>query len=114
MQGYQAPAGAPAFCTRLATMTELDQLPVSIGTLAAGTDVEARTQVAALMRELRGVLSAVRSEGGSDDLAAALDGLVRALGQVADGPLPDPVLAGVTAGLEQVAVQAQPVCGFPT
>lgn len=114
MLGYEAPAGAPDFCNRLAALTELDRLPVSIGTLAAGTDVEARTQVSGAMRELRVALSGVRSEGGHDGLAAALDRLVLALGQVGDGPLPDPVRGEVTAGLEQVAVEAQPACGFPT
>jgi hypothetical protein len=111
---YEAPAGAPGFCTRLASLTELDRLPVSLGTLAAGTDVEARTQVSGAVGELRGVLSDVRSQGGHEVLASALDGLVQALGQVGGGPLSEPVRNGVTAGLEQVAVQAQPACGFPT
>jgi hypothetical protein len=110
---YEAPAGAPDFCSRLATLAELDRLPVSIGTLAAGKDVEARAQVSGVVRELRGVLADVRSEGGHDGLVTALDDLVHALGEVGNGPLPDPVRVAVTAGLEQVDVQAQPTCGFP-
>jgi hypothetical protein len=114
VMAYKAPAGAPGFCSRLATLTELGGLPASIGMLVAGTDVEARTQVAGVVRELRGVLSTVRSEGGQQDLVTALDGLVQALGQVGEGPLPDPVRSGVTAGLDQVAAEVQPLCGFPT
>ena len=110
---YEAPADAPDFCSRLASLDGLGRLPVSIGTLAAGKDVEARAQVSAVVRELRGVLADVRSEGGHGDLVTALDGLVQALGEVGDGPLPDPVRGAVTAGLEQVDVQAQPTCGFP-
>lgn len=113
MPSYEAPADAPDFCSRLASVAELGRLPVSIGTLAAGRDVEARAQVSGVVRELRGVLADVRSEGGHAGLVAALDGLVHALGEVGDGPLPDPVRGAVTAGLEQVDVQAQPTCGFP-
>ncbi len=111
---YEAPAGAPAFCTRLASMAELGQLPVAIGTLTAGKDVESRAQVSGVVRELRGVLADVRAEGGHGGLATALDGLVQALGQVGEGPLREPVPGAVTAGLEQVDLQVQPVCGFPT
>jgi hypothetical protein len=110
---YEAPAGAPDFCSRLASLDELGRLPVSIGTLAAGKDVEARAQVSGVVRELRGVLADVRSEGGHGGLVTALDDLVHALGAVGDGPLPDPVRDSVTTGLEQVDVQAQPTCGFP-
>jgi hypothetical protein len=110
---YEAPAGAPAFCSRLASLAELGRLPVSIGTLAAGTDVEARAQVSVVVRELRGVLTDVRSEGGHGGLVTALDGLVQALGEVGHGPLVDPVRGAVAAGLQQVDVQAQPTCGFP-
>jgi hypothetical protein len=106
---YEAPAGAPAFCSRLASLAELGRLPVSIGTLAAGPDVEARAQISSVVRELRGVLADVRAEGGHGGLVTALDGLVRALGEVGDGP----VGGAVAAGLEQVDVQAQPTCGFP-
>ena len=66
-----------------------------------------------MVRELRSVLADVRSEGGHVGLVTALDGLVHALGEVGDGPLPDPVRGAVTAGLERVDVQAQPTCGFP-
>lgn len=111
---YAAPDGAPAFCSRLASLAEFGRLPVSIGTLTAGKDVEARAQVSEVVRELRGVLADVRSEGGHDGLTTALDGLVQSLGQVGDGPLPEPVRGAVTAGLEQVDRQAQPACGFPT
>jgi hypothetical protein len=110
---YEAPAGAPDFCSRLASLVELGRLPVSIGTLAAGKDVEARAQVSGVVRELRGVLADVRSEGGHGGLVTALGGLVHALGEVGDGPLPDPLRGAVTAGLEQVDLQAQPTCGFP-
>ena len=111
---YEAPAGAPAFCSRLASLAELGGLPESIGTLAAGDDVEARAQVAGVVREFRDVLADVRSEGGHAGLVKALDGLVQSLGQVGDGPLPEPVQGAVAAGLQQVDVQAQPTCGFPT
>lgn len=110
---YEAPADAPGFCAQFASMSELNRLPVSIGTLAAGTDVEARTQVSGVVRELRAVLAGVRAEAGHGDLATALDGLVQALAQVGDGPLTARVRGEVTAALEQVDVQAQPACGFP-
>ncbi|MDT0278308.1 hypothetical protein [Blastococcus goldschmidtiae] len=114
LPAYEAPGGTPAFCHRLASLEELGRLPVSIGTLAAGTDVEARTQVTSAARELLAVLSDVRTEGGHDGLATALEGLVGALGEVGNGPLTDPVRGAVTAGLAQVGTQAQPACGFPT
>lgn len=114
LSAYQAPGGAPGFCDRLASLQELGRLSVSIGTLAAGPDVEARTQVTAAARELLAVLSDVRTEGGHDGLATALEGLVGALGEVGNGPLTDPVRGAVTAGLDQVGAQAQPACGFPT
>ncbi|MBJ7452950.1 MAG: hypothetical protein JHC71_12840 [Blastococcus sp.] len=110
---YEAPAGAPDFCSRLASVAELDRLPVSIGTLAAGEDVEARAQVSGVVRELRGVLADVSAEGGHGGLVTALGGLVHALGEVGDGPLPEPVRGAVAAGLEQVDVQTQPTCRFP-
>lgn len=114
LPAYEAPGGAPGYCARLAALEELGRLPDSIGALTAGTDVEARTQVSGAVRELLVVASDVRTEGGHDGLATALDGLVEALRQVGDGPLTDPVRGGVTAGLEQVGLQAQPACGFPT
>ncbi len=111
---YAAPDGAPGFCARLASGEELARLPVSIGLLVAGTDVEARAQIGRVMRELRGVLADVREEGGHDGLDTALDGLVRSLGSVVVGPLTDAVRGSVTAGLQQVGAQAQPACGFPS
>lgn len=114
LPAYEAPGGAPGFCTRLASLEELDRLPVSMGTLTARTDVEARTQVTSAARELLAVLSDVRTEGGHDGLATALEDLVGALGEVGSGPLTDRVRGAVAAGLEQVGVQAQPACGFPT
>lgn len=114
MPSYVAPDGAPAFCTGLAGSRELGALPASMGTLTAGADVEARTQVSRAVRELRAVLADVRDDGEHDDLATALDGLVRSLGEVIDGELSEPVRAAVTSGLEQVGATAQPACGFPT
>lgn len=111
---YEAPDGSPAFCTRLASAEELGELPVSVGLLVAGDDVEARTRISQVVRELRDVLSDVRAEGAPDDLATALDGLVTSLGSVVDGPLTDAVLGAVSAGLAEVGTAAQPVCGFPT
>lgn len=111
---YEAPAGAPGFCARLASLGELGGLPASIGTLLAGADVEARTQVSRAVGELREVLSEVRDEGGHDQLETALDDLVRALGAAVDGPLTASVGGSVSAGLAQVGERAQPPCGFPT
>jgi hypothetical protein len=114
LPGYEAPGGAPGFCTRLASLEELDRLPVAIGTLAAGTDVEARTQLTAAARELLAVLADVRAEDGGDGLATALEDLVGTLGEVGNGPLTDSVRSAVSTGLERVGVQAQPACDFPT
>lgn len=111
---YAPPEGAPGFCTRLASAGELRRLPTSIGTLVAGPDVEARTQLSQAMRELRTVLADVRAEGGSDGLAAALEELADALGAVVVGPLTEPVRISLSAGLAQVGALAQPACGFPT
>jgi hypothetical protein len=111
---YEAPAGAPGFCARLASLDELGRLPASIGTLLAGADVEARTQVSRTVGELREVLSEVRDEGGYDQLETALDELVRALASAVVGPLTASVGESVSAGLVQVGEKAQPPCGFPT
>lgn len=111
---YEAPAGAPEFCARLASLDELGRLPESLGTLLTGADVEARTQVSQAVGELREVLSEVRENGGHDQLETALDELVQALGAVVDGPLTAAVGDSVSAGLAQVGEQAQPPCGFPT
>lgn len=114
LPSYVAPDGAPGFCGRLASSGELSRLPASVGTLAAGTDVEARIQINRTLQELRDVLADVRSEVGQEQLATALDGLVGALWQVLDGALTDPVRDAVSDGLQQVGDRAQPVCGFPT
>ncbi|WP_040337186.1 hypothetical protein [Candidatus Blastococcus massiliensis] len=114
LPSYDPPDGAPGFCADLASTRELGALPTSMGALAAGPDVEARTQVSRAVRELRDVLSDIRDDGDHDDLAAALDGVVTALGQVIEGEATDQVRAAVTSGLEQVGATAQPVCGFPT
>ena len=111
---YELPAGAPRFCTRLAASVEVSRLPTSIGTLAAGTDARARTQVSGAMRELLAVLSDVRADGEHDELATALDDLVRDLGDIGDGPLTDERRDSVAAALQAVDAQAQPTCGFPT
>jgi hypothetical protein len=114
LPAYEAPEDAPGFCSRLASVSELDRLPLSVGMLTAGADVEARTQISQVIRELRAVLTDVRADGGHAALSNALDDLVRALGSVVDGPLTDPVRAAVSAGLQQVGAEAQPTCGFPT
>lgn len=111
---HAAPDGSPAFCARLASVEQLGQLPVSVGLLVAGDDVEARTRISQVQRELREVLSDVRAEGGPDELATALDGLVASLGSVVDGPLTDAVLGGVSTDPAEVGTAAQPVCGFAT
>jgi hypothetical protein len=111
---YVAPDEAPAFCEKLASSAELTELPTSIGTLVAGPDIEARTQISQTVQELRGVLTDVRDENGHEDVATALDSLITALGQVVDGGVTDSLRAAVSAGLEQVGAQAQPLCGFPT
>jgi hypothetical protein len=111
---YEPPDGAPGFCTRLAAVDELGRLPESLGMLLTGADVEARTQVSQAVGELREVLAEVRENGGHEQLATALDDLVRALGSAVDGPLTAAVGASVSAGLAQVGEQAQPPCGFPT
>lgn len=114
LPSYDAPAGAPDFCTRLAGIGGLNRLPVSVGTLLSGAHVEARTQVSQVVRELRGVLADVRDDGGADDLGTALEELVQSLGSAVDGPLTPPVGDAVAAALQQVGAQAQPLCGFPT
>lgn len=114
LPAYDAPAGTPDFCARLAGIGGLSRLPVSIGTLVSRVDVEARTQVSQVLRELRGVLSDVRDDGGAEELEAALDELVQTLGAAVDGPTTPPVGDAVSAALQEVGAQAQPSCGFPT
>ncbi|WP_137160616.1 hypothetical protein [Blastococcus sp. CCUG 61487] len=114
LPAYLAPSGAPDFCTDLAASRELGDLPTSMGTLTTGPDVVARTQVSRAVQEMRNVLAEVRSEGGQEQLAAALEELVAALRSVLDGELTDPVRAAVSDGLRRVGEQAQPTCGFPT
>lgn len=111
---YEVPAGAPGFCTRLADVGGLDRLPASMGALLYGPDVEARTQVSQVARDLRRVLAAVRDEGGHEEVAAALEDLVQGLGAVVDGPITGPVADAVSGGLRQVGAVTQPACGFPT
>ena len=111
---YEAPAGAPGFCTRLAAVGGLDRLPASMGELLNGPDVGARTQVSQVTRDLRSVLAAVRDEGGHEEVAAALADVVQGLGAVVDGPLTGPEAAEVSGGLRQVGTVTQPACGFPT
>ena len=111
---YEAPVGAPPYCTRLASLVELGRLPTSVGTLAAGTDTGASAQVSGAMRELLAVLSDVRTTGGADELASALDELVGSLGDIRDRPLTDERRAAVADGLSAVDVQPQPTCRFPT
>ncbi len=111
---YVAPAGAPDFCTGLAAVGGLDRLPASMGALLRGTDVEARTQVSQVVRDLRTVLSDVRDEGGHEEVATALEDLVQGLGAVVEGPITGPVADAVSGGLRQVGALTQPACGFPT
>lgn len=110
---YEAPDGAPGFCTRLAEVGGLDRLPASVGELLDGPDVEARTQVSQVVRDLRTVLADVRDEGGHEEVATALEDLVEGLGAAVDGPLTGPVADAVTGGLRQVGALTQPACGFP-
>jgi hypothetical protein len=110
---YEAPDDAPGFCTRLAAVGGLERLPASMGALLGGTDVEARTQVSRVVRDLRAVLAGVHDEGGHEEVATALEDLVRALGSVVDRPFTGPVADAVSAALGQVGAQAQPACGFP-
>ncbi|MBN1091769.1 hypothetical protein JKP75_03780 [Blastococcus sp. TML/M2B] len=114
LPSYEAPEDAPEFCTRLAGVGGLDRLPVSLGALLGGPDVEARTQVSQVARDLRDVLADVRDQDGPAELDAALDDLVGALGGVADGSRDEPAGADVSAALRQVGALAQPICGFPT
>lgn len=111
---YEAPDGAPDFCSRLAAVGGLDRLPASMGTLLDGPDVEARTQVTQLVRDLRTVLTDVQDEGGHEELAVSLEHLVQGLGAVVDGPLTGPVADAVSGGLREVGALTQPACGFPT
>lgn len=111
---YVAPADAPHFCARLAAVGGLDRLPASMGSLLRGTDVEARTQVSRLARDLRTVLSEMRDEGGHAEVATALEDLVEGLGAVVEGPLTGPVADAVSGGLREVGALTQPACGFPT
>lgn len=110
---YMAPDDAPAFCTRLAGIRGLDRLPASMGALLSGTDVAARTLVSQVVRDLRTVLTDVRDEGGHEEVATALEDLVRGLGAVVEGPLTGPVADAVSGGLRRVGVLTQPACGFP-
>lgn len=110
---YEAPDGVPAFCARLASLGELNRLPASIGMLVTGADVEARTQVSQVVRDLRTVLADVRDEGGHEEVATALEDLVRGLGAVVEGPLTGPVADAVSGGLRRVGALTQPACGFP-
>lgn len=114
LASYVPPDDAPGFCAGLAASGELLRLPASVGTLVAGPDVEARTQVSRAVQELRDVAADVRDDAGPEPLAEALEELVGALRQVLDGELTDPVRQAVIAGLEQVGDSAQQVCGFPT
>ena len=113
LPSYEAPAGAPGFCAGLASLGALDGLALSVGTLAAGTDVEARVQVTQVIQQVREVLGDVRQAGGPAALEAALDDLAQALGAVVDAPPTGSAHGAVSAGLHEVDALAQPSCGFP-
>lgn len=112
---YQPPQGAPAFCGELAAAGRLLDVPRALGTLAARPgDVEAELQVSAAVRELRAVLDTLREADGPARLGSALEALADDLAAAVAGPLTAGGTTAITAGLDDVAVLAQPVCGFPS
>jgi hypothetical protein len=111
---YTPPAGAPAFCARLAASTHLADLPSAVGLLTAEpADVETKLGLGAAIEELRGVLLEVRREGGQFELDSSIAELVDALQQTGQGPVTDSVRAAIADGLDDVGTRVQPLCGFP-
>lgn len=112
---YEAPAGAPAFCSTLAGSTRIADLPRAVGALAAETGtVEARLQLTAGIDDLQAVLDEVRAEGGHERLRSALEQLVTTLAGALDSPLPDSAGSDISVDLDAVGRQAQPICQFPS
>jgi hypothetical protein len=111
---YVPPAGAPAYCARLAAATHLTDLPAAVGVLTAEPgDVETRLGLGAAIEELRSVLLEVRYAGGQSELDSSLAELVDALQQAGRGPVTDSVRAAIVHGLDDVGTRVQPLCGFP-
>jgi hypothetical protein len=112
---YDVPPGAPEFCARLAAARHVDDIPAAVGGIAAGAPAaDTRAHLLAAMDELRYVLAAVREDGGYVQLDAALDDLIAALQGTTGGRLTQSAQAAITAGLDDVGRETQPVCEFPT
>lgn len=112
---YTPPAGAPGFCTTLASGSELPAVSDAMGMLAvAPSDVGAKVTLGNAITELRGVLREMQSQGGPLEVEASVEKLVTALQQAKNGIVTDAVRTAVVAGLDDVASGVQPICGFPT
>jgi hypothetical protein len=115
LHGYQAPSGAPAFCTLLAGSTHLRTLPTALGTLAVDTsDAGARQELAGAVADLRAVLEDIRLAVEYADLETAVEDLVEALTEAAGGRLPAELSDTVARTLAEIADRSQPACEFPT
>jgi hypothetical protein len=111
---YAAPESAPAFCARLAEGTDLIRVPGAMGVLTVTPqDVEATLVLSDAVTEVRGLLDAVREDGGHPQIEAAVDRLVAALQDTTSGSVTDTVRTAVVTGLDEVGRRVQPLCGFP-
>jgi hypothetical protein len=111
---YTPRADAPDFCTDLARGTDLRKVPAAMGTLVVTPDdVAARLHLGNAADEVRGVLDAVRHDGGQPDVESALDDLATALETATDGTVTSAVRADVVSALDEVGHEVQPGCGFP-
>lgn len=115
LPGYDAPYGAPGFCTLLAGSTHLAQVPSALGALTVDpADPAARQVLAAAVDDLRLVLDDVRPDVTYAELETAVEDLVAALTEASGGRLADGIGEAVGAALTTIGEQAQPACEFPT
>lgn len=115
LPSYEAPSGAPGFCTLLAGSTHLAQVPSALGTLTVDpSDPAARQVLAAAVDDLRAVLDNVRSDVAHADLESAVEDLVGTLTAASGGRLDDGTGEAVGAALTTIGEQAQPACEYPT
>jgi hypothetical protein len=112
---YRAPAGAPAFCARLAGSTRVTDVPLAIGRLTA--DPGNRHAVAQLRYaggDLEAVLADVSGQDRYDDVAVGLEDLLAALHSATVNPVDDALGTRIVDRLAAVGTLVQPVCEFPT
>jgi hypothetical protein len=113
--GYEAPAGAPAFCTGLAAATHVGGIPTAVGMLTVDRgDTAAVQQLEAAIGDLEEVLDDVSGDDRNARVTAALEDVLASVHSATRNPLDDGLLDRLTFRLEALGDEVQPLCEFPT